>query len=64
MSASLLQAACSEKILNIEPDMSDLNFTESKMKNSGSGPANTVSPIPVVFRYSSARLAMARGSRS
>ncbi|MCY1538794.1 hypothetical protein D9M68_743550 [compost metagenome] len=50
--------------MNIEPEMSDLNFTSSKMKNSGSGPTNTVSPMPVDFRYSSARRAMARGSRS
>ncbi len=64
MSASVFQEACSEKILNIEPEMSDLNFTSSKMKNSGSGPTNTVSPMPVDFRYSSARLAMLRGSRS
>ncbi len=37
--------------------------TESKMKNSGSGPKNAVSAMPVDFRYASARLAIERGSR-
>jgi hypothetical protein len=33
------------------------------MKNSASGPTYTVSPMPVVLRYASARLAVERGSR-
>ncbi|CAM5493600.1 hypothetical protein RLIN73S_07516 [Rhodanobacter lindaniclasticus] len=33
------------------------------MKNSGSGPKNAVSAMPVDFRYASPRLAIERGSR-
>jgi len=44
--------------------MSALHSTESKMKNSGSGPKKAASPTPVDFRYASARLAIERGSRS
>ena len=33
------------------------------MKNSASGPTYTVSPMPVVFKYASARFAVERGSR-
>ena len=44
--------------------MSTFHVTESKMKNSGSGPKYAVSPMPVDFRYASARFAIERGSRS
>ncbi len=43
--------------------MSLCQRTESKMKNSGSGPKNAVSAMPVDLRYASARLAIERGSR-
>ena len=44
--------------------MPDDHVIESKTKNSGSGPKKTLSPIPVVFKYFSARSAIVRGSRS
>src|SRR5690606_24340399 len=37
--------------------------TESKMKNSGSGPKNAMSAVPLDFTYASARLATERGQR-
>src|SRR5215475_15570002 len=56
--------ASSDLILTKHPDMSTPQVTESKMKNSGSGPKYAVSPRPVDLRYASARLASDRGSRS
>src|SRR5215471_7377668 len=56
--------ASSDLILTKQPDMSAPQVTESKMKNSGSGPKYAVSPMPVDLRYASARLASERGSRS
>src|SRR6185369_17452556 len=56
--------ASSDLIFTKQPDMSTFHVTESKMKNSGSGPKYAVSPIPLDFRYASARLAIDRGSRS
>src|SRR3989442_9860447 len=56
--------ASSDLILTKQPDMSTPQVTESKMKNSGSGPKYAVSPRPVDLRYASARLASERGSRS
>ena len=44
--------------------MSTDHSTASKMKNSGSGPKYATSPMPVDFKYASARLASERGSRS
>jgi hypothetical protein len=56
--------ASSDLIFTKHPDMSTPQVTESKIKNSGSGPKYAVSPIPVDFRYASARRASDRGSRS
>src|SRR6201996_9119974 len=58
-----LQAASSDSISKPAPRMSLCQRTESKMKNSGSGPKNAVSATPVDFRYDSARLAIERGQR-
>ena len=63
-SASLAHAASSASILYIAPDISAFHWTLSNTKNSGSGPKKDVSPTPVDFRYSSARSATDRGSRS
>jgi hypothetical protein len=46
----VLQGASSELILTAQPDMSMFHVTESKMKNSGSGPKKQVSPMPLAFR--------------
>ena len=43
--------------------MSLAKRTESKMKNSGSGPKNAWSAMPLDLRKASARLATPRGSR-
>ena len=56
--------ASADEIFTYEPDMSTFHSTESKMKNSGSGPKYAVSPSPEDLRYASARLASERGSRS
>ena len=63
-SALLAQAASSASILYMAPDISAFHCTLSNTKNSGSGPKKDASPIPVDFRYSSARRATDRGSRS
>src|SRR6185503_2247349 len=57
------QGASSDLIFTKDPDMSTFQVTPSKMKNSGSGPKNATSPMPVDFRYASARFAMPRGQR-
>lgn len=44
--------------------ISACHLMSSKTKNSGSGPKNAVSPMPVATRYSWARWATERGSRS
>src|SRR5450759_3225975 len=58
------QGASSDLIFTKQPDMPMLQVTESKMKNSGSGPKYAVSPRPVDFMKASARLAIVLGSRS
>src|ERR671937_2784740 len=57
------QGASSDLIFTKQPDMSMLQVTSSKMKNSGSGPKYATSPMPVDLRYFSALIAMLRGSR-
>jgi len=42
--------ASSDLILTKHPDISTFQVTESKMKNSGSGPKYAVSPRPLDFR--------------
>src|SRR6266699_1802319 len=42
--------ASSDLILQKQPDISTLQVTESKMKNSGSGPKYAVSPKPLDYR--------------
>src|SRR5258705_5595642 len=59
----LLHAASSESISKLAPCISLRQRTESKMKNSGSGPKYAVSATPEDFRYASARLPIERGQR-
>ena len=59
-----LHAASTESISKNEPCMVVPKRTSSKMKNSFSGPNSALSPMPVDFRYASARFAIERGSRS
>src|SRR5215467_14142714 len=58
-----LHAASSESISKLAPCISLRQRTESKMKNSGSGPKYAVSATPDDFRYASARLPTDRGQR-
>src|SRR5580765_6663227 len=59
----LLHAASSESISKLAPCISLRQRTESKMKNSGSGPKYAVSATPDDFKYASARLPIERGQR-
>src|ERR1700722_2883742 len=58
-----LHDASSDSISNDAPCMPLCQRTESKIKNSGSGPKKAVSAIPVDLRNASARLAIERGQR-
>src|ERR1700722_4235369 len=58
-----LHDASSDSMSNDAPCMLLCQRTESKMKNSGSGPKNAVSATPVDLRNASARLAIERGQR-
>src|SRR5260364_356596 len=56
--------ASSESMRTKAPDISTPQRTESKIKNSGSGPKYAASPRPLSLRYCSARFARERGSRA